>query len=425
MYGLQNILSRVHQSAELLGLEDGLVNVLGSFKNEWSGDLKVKIKGELKIIKTVRVWHVSPHNDKPRKGGDRFHPAVTIENMKPHSMEMSFKSWLNGLPFGGAKGGVAIDPREYSDEELKTITEKMVDERHRGNMIGPFIDVPAPDVGTNVKLMNWVRQKYAQLRVDSERVQFAGVVTGKPVGYGRDGIPGREPATGYGLVEVLEETFSLSKIDPKQIKRVAVMGFGNVGANAIKFLAGKGYKIVAIGDVHGAVFKGGGFGVRELGRVKSTLELDAEKITNNELLELDGIDILVPAALENVLTEENAPRVKAKIILEGANGPTTPEADAIFQDRGILVIPDILANAGGVIVSFFEWARNVAYAQDSRVPFNTDKERDILNAMSEIIRKSTREVFECSSKYKVSLRLAAYMVGIERVTPLLRDKYLV
>jgi len=425
MYSLQNVLSRIQQSSELLKLDDDLTKILCSFKNIWSCDLPVRIGGELKMLTSVRVWHRSPHNDKPMKGGDRFHPDVNLDDMKSHAIEMSLKCWLMELPYGGAKGGVAIDPHACSDAELKEIAEKLVDERDERGIIGPYLDVPAPDVGTNSKIMNWMRQRFAQRRRTRESAQFAGVVTGKPVGYGRDGLAGREQATGWGLAEVLEEMLTISKTNRERVKRVAVMGFGNVGKHVAIFLTQRGYAVLAIGDVHGAAYKGCGFSARELTQAKNTLELDSEKITNAELLELGDIDILVPAALENVITEENAPRINAKIILEGANGPTTPEADTVLQDKGVLVIPDILANSGGVTVSFFEWARNVGYTQDSRVPFGTDDGYDVLQAMSGILRQSAKEVFQYSREHLVSLRLASYMVGIERVAPLLRDKYLV
>lgn len=427
MYSLDNVLSRVHRSASLLGLEDNMVALLCSFKNEWAGDMPVKIGGKLRIVRTVRVWHRSPHNDKPMKGGDRFHPAVDLAAMKGHAIEMSFKHWLMQLPFGGAKGGVAINPLDCSQEELKAVTEKLVDERDERGIIGPYLDVPAPDVGTNAQIMNWIRQRFAQRRRAKESAQFAGVVTGKPVGYGRDGIPGRETATGYGLIEILEEVLNLQNICKRALlsTRAAVMGFGNVGSHAARFLAQRGCRVVAVSDVDGGAYRANGFDYAELMNVKTPRELNAERITNDELLELKDVHLLLPAALENVFTEKNASRINAKFILEGANGPTTPEADAILEERGILVIPDILANAGGVTVSFFEWARNVGYTQDPRVPFGTNDEQDILRAMSAILRKAAGEVFRLSQQHKISLRLAAYMVGIQRVVPLLSDKYLV
>ncbi|QQG45885.1 MAG: Glu/Leu/Phe/Val dehydrogenase [Candidatus Niyogibacteria bacterium] len=425
MRNLENILGRVRKSAELLELGDKLIEILTSFKCIWSCDLPVKIRGKQQLIPAVRVWHRSPHNDKPTKGGIRFHPNIKLTDMQAHAIEMSLKNWLMELPFGGAKGGVAIDPGRCSKSELKAITEKLVDELDERNMIGPYLDVPAPDVGTNPEIMNWIRQRFAQRRRTRETAQFAGVVTGKPVGYGRDGIPGREQATGYGLIEVLEIVLRLKRISPDNMKRVAIMGFGNVGANAARFLAQKGYEIIALGDVDGAVYRRDGFDPDELSRVKTPHELKAAKITNHELLELFDIDILLPAALENVITEENALHVKAKIILEGANGPTTPEADEILESREILVIPDILANAGGVTVSFFEWARNTGYAKDPRVPFNTEYDKSILTAMSDILKKAAVEVFEYSSKHQLSLRQAAYTVAIKHVASLLRDKYLV
>jgi glutamate dehydrogenase (NAD(P)+) len=422
---LENIFVRVYKAAELLRLKDSLVDVLCSFKNEWSCDLPVKINGKLELIKAVRIWHRSPHNDKPMKGGDRFHPLVGLENMRAHAMEMSFKSWLASLPFGGAKGGVAIDPSKCTDEELKAITERLVDERDERGLIGPFLDVPAPDVGTNAKIMNWYRQRYAQRHRTLEGTQFAGVVTGKPVGYGRDGIAGREQATGYGLVEVLNTYLALRGIHKNSVRRVALMGFGNVGWHTAQFLAKDGYLVVAVSDTAGGIYNPLGFQHSELAKASKARDLPGEKITNAELLELKEIDVLVPAALENVLTLENADRISAKIILEGANGPTTPAADEIFEERGIIVLPDIVANAGGVIVSFFEWARNVGYVQDPRVPTHIYNENEVLAAMAAIIKQSVKEVLMYSIEHRVPLRIAAYSAAIERVAPLLRDKYLI
>lgn len=424
MSQLQNILTRIEKAAAILKLEPWLLDKLCGFKLQWSCDLEAKMDtGLLKQFRAVRIWHRSPHTDQPHKGGLRYHTDVNEDIMMAHAIEMSLKCWIMGLEWGGAKGGVAIDPLQYSKQELKNVTEALVDEMDERNILGPFRDVPAPDVGTNPQIMNWIRQRYAQRRRSREDARFSGVVTGKPVGYGFGGIPGRNEATGYGIMTVLEEVMKpiySGKWCPPEMK-VAIMGFGNVGSNTARFLAKNGYKIVAISDINGGVYKSEGINFHNLKNAKSVTELEGEKITNDELLELEDIDILVPAALENVITEDNAERINAKIILEGANGPTTPEADEILQNRGALVIPDILANAGGVTVSFFEWARNVNI-KDERVPeAETEK---VLNAMSAMLRDSTKRVFKYQTTHKVSLRLAAYIMAIERAAPLFRAKHI-
>ena len=423
MNHLQNILTRVAKSAEILRLEPWLLDKLCGFKLRWSCDLEAKMSnGVLRQFRAVRIWHRSPHTDQPHKGGLRYHPDVDEDVMMAHAIEMSLKCWVMGLEWGGAKGGIAIDPGKFSNQEIKNITEALVDEMDERNILGPFRDVPAPDVGTNPMIMNWIRQRYAQRRRSREDARFAGVVTGKPVGYGFGGIPGRNEATGYGIVTVLEEIAKPiygGKWCPSAIK-IAIMGFGNVGSNTARFLATRGYKIVAISDVNGGVYNPQGINSVVLGQIKTPSEIPGERITNTELLELKDIDILVPAALENVITEQNAEKISAKIILEGANGPTTPEADRILEQRGIMVIPDILANAGGVTVSFFEWARNVNI-KDERIP--SPNKKDVLKFMSDMLRDSTQKVIEYQKTYMVSLRLAAYILAIERAAPLFRAKH--
>lgn len=380
--------------------------------------------GAIEQFRAVRIWHRSPHTDQPHKGGMRYHPDVNEDIMMSHAIEMSLKCWIMGLEWGGAKGGVAIDPSRYSKQEIKNVTEALVDEMDERNILGPFRDVPAPDVGTNPQIMNWIRQRYAQRRRSREDARFSGVVTGKPVGYGFGGIPGRNEATGYGIKTVLEEIARLihgGKWCPPKIK-IAIMGFGNVGSNAARFLASDGYKIIAVSDINGGIYNPQGIIFGTGGQNKTLAEIAGKKITNNELLELKDADVLIPAALENVITAENAKRIGAKIILEGANGPTTPEADEILQKRGIMVVPDILANAGGVTVSFFEWARNVS-VKDERVPIS--KSEEVLSAMSAMLCASTKKIFQYSADYKVSLRLAAYIMAIEQAAPLFKAKHAV
>ena len=422
MSQLQNILIRIEKAAEILKLEPWLLDKLCGFKLKWSCDLEAKMdNGLLRQFRAVRIWHRSPHTDQPHKGGIRYHPDVNEDTMMTHAIEMSFKCWIMGLEWGGAKGGVVIDPLKHSAQELKNVTEALVDEMDERNILGPFRDVPAPDVGTNPQIMNWIRQRYAQRRRSREDARFAGVVTGKPVGYGFGGIPGRNEATGWGLAEVLDTFIFLAGLEHYNFKRVAIMGFGNVGSHIARFLADKKYKIIAVSDVNGGVYNPGGINFDNLKNAKSVKEITGEKITNAELLELRDIHILVPAALENVITSQNAERINAKIILEGANGPTTTEADEILQERGIMVVPDILANAGGVTVSFFEWARNVNI-KDERVPIARIDEA--LKSMSDMLRTSTRRVFEYSNSYAVSLRLAAYIMAIAQAAPLFRAKHM-
>lgn len=435
MSQLNNVLVRVENAAKTINLDRQTLDTLQGFKMVWTCDLEAGMDdGSLKRFKAVRIWHRSPHVDQPHKGGIRFHPAVDEDMMKAHAIEMSIKCWLMNLAWGGAKGGVAIDPAGYSPRELKVVTEKLVDEMDERNILGPFRDVPAPDAGTNPKIMNWIRQRYAQRRRHAEDARFAGVVTGKPVGYGFGGLPGRNEATGYGLTIVLERIisyisyYSYYGLDfASRPLTVAIMGFGNVGSHLARFIKEKfpNFKIIAVSDVNGGVLSENGLDIKELVKHMDTAgsvvdSPNTKPITNDELLKLE-CDILVPAALEKVITSDNADKIKAKIILEGANGPTTPEADEILKSKKILVIPDILANAGGVTVSFFEWARNLGI-KDERVPLaQTDH---VLSRLGEMITASTDEVIHLAVIHKTDLRNAAYIAAIQRAAPLFRSKHL-
>ena len=404
------------------------METLCSFKLVWQSGLEVKMDdGKLRRFEACRVWHRSPFVDQPHKGGDRWHPNVSVEVMKPHSMEMSWKIWLAGIEMGGAKGGIAVDPETLSLGEQKRLTEASVDERDERNILGPRRDVPAPDVGTNSQIMHWVRQRYAHRHRVREDGPFAGVVTGKPVGYGFDGIEGRTEATGFGVMHVLDRVMSEHWMPYPRIStpRLAVMGFGNVGSHIVQRAAQRQYPVIAVSDKNGGVYASGGLDLQQLfayykeNRTFSDFK-GGDRITNDELLVLQDIDVLFPAALEHVLTKANAARVGAKIIGEGANSPTTFEADKIFEDRGIIVIPDICANAGGVIVSFFEWARNMN-VRDERVPCG---EKDaVLSAMEAIMSKSTAEMCANAEKYKTSLRNAALVTALGRVAPLFVAKH--
>ncbi len=424
---LDNILVRIRKAGEILNLSDDLIRTLSSFKLKWESDLEVQMAhGGRERFKACRVWHRSPHTDQPHKGGIRFHPDVNVDMMQAHAIEMSLKCWLMGIAWGGAKGGVAVDPALLTISELKRVTEALVDEMDERNILGPSRDVPAPDVGTNARTMNWIRQRYAQRRRSREDARFAGVVTGKPVGYGLDGIEGRAEATGFGLMHTLERMLAHRPIFFGRQPRIAVMGFGNVGSNVVQAAKLRGHPIIAVSDINGGVYSANGLDVDKLFAhyvdAHTVVGLPgADAITNEELLVLRDIDVLVPAALEHVLTAKNAPSVSAKLIIEGANSPTTSGADEIFEDRNILVVPDICANAGGVTVSFFEWARNMNI-QDERVPHG-DKQ-DVLQSMKGIMEKATEEMLANAQMYGTSLRNAALVTAIARVAPLFEEKHL-
>jgi glutamate dehydrogenase (NAD(P)+) len=356
--------------------------------------------GRVHVFTGYRVQH----NDVlgPFKGGIRYHPQVNLGEVSALAMWMTWKCSLVGLPLGGAKGGVACDPAELSRNELQTMTRRYTAEIL--NIIGPEVDVPAPDMGTNEQVMAWIMDTYSQHKGHA----VPEVVTGKPVEIG--GTLGRREATGRGVVYTIIEAAKHLDIELTKCA-VTVQGFGNVGSVAVKELANLGAKIIGVSDRTGGFYEPKGFPVEkllELADKNHSLENCpyGEKISNAELLELK-CDILVPAALEMQITKENAGRLQCKILAEGANGPTTVEADVILQDKGVFVIPDILANAGGVVVSYFEWV------QDLQNFFWTEEE--VNQKLRDILVRAFHEVLHMSQREKVDMRLAALMIGIDRV----------
>jgi glutamate dehydrogenase (NAD(P)+) len=356
--------------------------------------------GRVHVFTGYRVQH----NDVlgPFKGGIRYHPQVNLGEVSALAMWMTWKCSLVGLPLGGAKGGVACDPAELSRNELQTMTRRYTAEIL--NIIGPEVDVPAPDMGTNEQVMAWIMDTYSQHKGHA----VPEVVTGKPVEIG--GTLGRREATGRGVVYTIIEAAKHLDIELTKCA-VAVQGFGNVGSVAVKELANLGAKIIGVSDRTGGFYEPKGFPVEkllELADKNHSLENCpyGEKISNAELLELK-CDILVPAALEMQITKENAGRLQCKILAEGANGPTTVEADVILQEKGVFVIPDILANAGGVVVSYFEWV------QDLQNFFWTEAE--VNQKLRDILVRAFHEVLHMSQREKVDMRLAALMIGIDRV----------
>jgi len=395
------MMSRFDRAAELLDLEPGLYKVLRHPEKQITVSVPVMMdNGEVEVFIGHRVLYNTSRG--PAKGGIRFDLQVTLEEVKALAAWMTWKCAVVNLPFGGAKGGVVCDPLKMSAGELERLTRRYT----AGiiNTLGPDSDVPAPDVNTNERVMAWVMDTYS-MRVGHT---VTAVVTGKPIEMG--GSLGRREATGRGCMIVTKEALKHLGMAMQGVT-VAVQGFGNVGSVAAQLLQREGCKIVAIGDRHGAFYNKNGIDVdAAIKHVQKVRSLEGftggDVITNDELLTID-VDVLVPAALENVINSKNAGKIRAKIICEGANGPTTAGADSILDEKGVFVIPDILANAGGVTVSYFEWV------QDRGGYFWT--EETVNDRLTDIMTKSFDAVLQLSKQHKVNMRTAAYMLSISRV----------
>jgi glutamate dehydrogenase (NAD(P)+) len=397
----EEMMARFEVAAEHLNLETGLFKVLRHPEKQMIVACPVlRDTGDVEVFTGYRVIHNSSRG--PGKGGIRFDLNVTLDEVKALAAWMTWKCAVVNVPFGGAKGGVVCDPFAMSNGELERLTR-----RYTSGIIeylGPDKDVPAPDVNTNERVMAWVMDTYSM----HHRHTVTACVTGKPVEMG--GSLGRREATGRGCMFVTREAL-LRLGRPVSGARVVVQGFGNVGSISAELMAREGMTILAVSDKEGGIFNAKGLDLPDLlAHVAKKQPLkaykNAERITNDELLALE-CDVLVPAALENVITEDNADRIKAAIICEGATGPSTAGADEILQQKGIFVIPDILANAGGVTVSYFEWVQD-------RGGYFWDEET-VNSRLEKIMVTSFREVAERSEAHKVSMRIAAYIVAIDRV----------
>ncbi len=388
-------------AADRLNLDPGLRRVLREPRRELTVHFPVKMDdGSVQVLTGYRVQHNLGRG--PAKGGIRYHPDVTLDEVKALAMWMTWKCAVVAIPFGGGKGGVVVDPKKLSMKELEALTRRFTTEI--SVLIGPERDIPAPDVNTNAQVMAWIMDTY------SMHVGYTvpGVVTGKPISLG--GSEGRAEATARGVVYTIVEAAAELGIDLRRAT-VAVQGFGNAGSIAARLMAAEGSKVIAVSDSAGGIHREDGLDVervmawkREHGTVVGFP--GAEPISNAELLELP-CDVLIPAALENVITERNAERVGARIVAEAANGPTTPEADAILFRRGVFVIPDILCNAGGVTVSYFEWVQDLNRDHWSEA---------IVNAkLREIMVKAFKEVRSVADRERCDNRLAAYLLAVERV----------
>jgi glutamate dehydrogenase (NAD(P)+) len=385
-----------------LNLDPGLIEKLKHTKRELIVHFPVKMDdGSVRIFTGYRVQHDVSRG--PAKGGIRYHPNVDLDEVRALAMWMTWKSAVVNIPFGGAKGGVQCNPKEMSLREIEHLTRRFTWEI--SFMLGPEKDIPAPDVYTNPQVMAWIMDTYSILKGYS----VPGVVTGKPVELG--GSLGRFEATGRGVVITTLEALKYLK-KPMEGAKVAIQGCGNVGGIAAEQFHRLGAKVIAISCSTGGVYNEKGLDVEKILDRKAQYKCfvcdtkEETEITNQELLELD-CDILVPAAIENQITEKNAALIKAKIITEGANGPTTPEADAILNEKGIFLVPDILANAGGVTVSYFEWVQNLQELIWS--------EEEVLDRLTRIMQRSFKEVMEISLSKKIPMRTAALALGIGRV----------
>lgn len=399
----ESMMSRFHIAAQALGLDDEIYNVLKSPYKQAIVSLPVTMDdGSIKVFEGYRVIHSNILG--PSKGGVRFDMGVNLDEVKALAAWMTWKCAVVDIPYGGAKGGIKCDPRSMSPGEIERLTRAYTQNMHE--IFGPDRDIPAPDMGTGPREMAWMMDEYSR----AQGMTVNAVVTGKPIVLG--GSLGRTEATGRGVMISALAAMEKMKINPFNAK-CAIQGFGNVGSWAGKLLEERGVSIVAISDVSGAYFNDNGINMNEAieYRNNNNGQLEgfpgAEKIDPDELLLLE-VDVLIPAAKEDVITFDNAGKIKAKLIVEGANGPTSARADAILQENDVLAVPDILANAGGVTVSYFEWVQN-------RLGYKWTRER--VNRRSDrIMKTSFNKVYEISQEYKVSLRIAAYIVAIEKVS---------
>ena len=390
------------EAVKHLGLDDGTHQLLATPRREMTVSIPLRRDdGHIEVMRGYRVQHNLSRG--PAKGGIRYHPSTDIDEVRALAMWMTWKCALIGIPYGGAKGGVTIDPRLYSKTELERVTRRYASEILP--IIGPERDIPAPDVGTDEQTMAWFMDTYSV----NIGYTVTGVVTGKPLSVG--GSLGRAGATSRGVLFSAFAALREKGVDPRDVS-VAVQGFGKVGGLAAQFLHDAGCKVVAVSDVKGGAYNAMGLNPAAMLRsVRQGLDSIAgypgtDEITNEELLELD-VDVLVPAALEGVIHDGNADKVKARFIVEGANGPTTPDADAVLEERGVHVVPDILANSGGVAVSYFEWVQDLqAYW------WSEDQVNDRLKA---IMEGAYQEVSILAQEEGVPLRTAAQMIGVGRV----------
>lgn len=398
----QMALKQLEETAKIINLDEGIHKILAKPKRVLTVSLPVKMDdGRIEVFTGFR----SQHNDArgPFKGGIRYHPQVTIEEVMALSMWMTWKCAVAGIPLGGGKGGIICNPKKMSNSELERMTRRYA--YAISDIIGPYTDIPAPDVYTGGQEMAWIMDTYSTLKGNRGE---PGLITGKPLPIG--GSLGRTEATGRGLSFTVREAAKKQNINMNEAV-VVVQGFGNAGQYAAQLVEEQGAKIIAVSDTQGAIINKNGFKANEL--IKFKLENKsirgfpgATEINNDELLTTE-CTILIPAALENQITKDNASRIKTKIVAEAANGPTTPEADQVLYENNILVIPDVLANSGGVTVSYFEWLQNLRREYWS--------EAEVNERLDVIMTKAFAEVYDAHTKYNTNMRTASIALAVNRV----------
>ncbi|HBM74340.1 MAG TPA: glutamate dehydrogenase [Clostridiaceae bacterium] len=404
----ENAQLQLKQACDKLKIETAVYEILKEPLKVLEVSIPVKMDdGSVKTFKGFRVQH----NDAvgPTKGGIRFHPNVTLDEIKALSLWMTFKCSVTGIPYGGAKGGIVVDPKSLSESELERLSRGYIDAIYK--FIGEKVDVPAPDVNTNGKIMAWMVDEYNKLAGKSS----LGVITGKPIELG--GSLGRNAATGFGVAVIVREVCKRKNIDLKNAS-IAIQGFGNVGSHTALDINKLGGKITAIAEWNGVIYDENGIDPNELIKYKeskkSILGFPGSKLISTEQFWSLPVDVMIPAALENVITVDIANKINAKIVAEAANGPTTPKADKILEDRNILVVPDILTNAGGVTVSYFEWVQNMYGYYWS--------EEEVESKEEEAMVKAFNNIWSIKQEYNVSMRNAAYMHSVKRVAAAMKAR---
>lgn len=403
---LDNVMRQFNHAADIIHLNKNIRKILEVTNSEFIVHFPVRMdNGEVEIFTGYRVQHNNALG--PYKGGLRYHPTVDIDAARALAMWMTWKTSLAGLPYGGAKGGIQLDPTKYSQEELERITRRFT--YALGDNIGPELDIPAPDVNTNPQTMAWILDTYMSTKSPNERSKNLHVVTGKPIGAG--GSEGRDRATGYGVFLTIKFWAELKKIDLKN-KKFIVQGFGNVGYWAAYFLEKAGAVLIAVQDAYGSIYDNEGISPEKLldyslANKGSILGYSgASPIDNSDFFGLD-CDICIPAALGNQITVSNAPKIKAGLIAEGANGPTDVKAEEVLLKRGVDIIPDILCNSGGVIASYFEWLQN----RNGEI-WQMD---EVLQKLEKKLRESFTKVVQKAKSENVDMRTAAFMIAIQRL----------
>ena len=398
-----NVLSVVDNAARILGYQPSEYEVIKYPERELQVSIPVEMHdGSVKVFEGYRVQHSTSRG--PAKGGIRYHWNVNKDEVRALAAWMTFKCAVVNIPYGGAKGGVVVDPTKLTREELRNLTRRFT--AAILPIIGPDKDIPAPDVGTNPEVMGWIMDTFSMMQGH----YVAGVVTGKPVEIG--GAPGRKEATGMGVVITAKNILDKHGIDIAGTT-FAVQGMGNVGGTAVRLLHERQARILGVSDVSGGLYKADGLDIPSIiqhveeGKLLDSYNAAGVKhITNEELLALD-VKVLIPAALENQINEDTVGSIKAKFIVEAANGPTTIEADAVLEKKGVVVVPDILANAGGVVVSYFEWVQNIQSMSWTEADNNAK--------LAEIMNRSFNDVWNIAKEKGVSLRTGAYLIAVKRV----------